>query len=193
MKRFMKLTMVTLFLTIFMSLPVFAREVRISLDTENAVQVYPIDVKEEVRAGMARVSGSVRGDFLADVSLTIFDPQNGNIGVLAVTSCYSEVDRILMSIAVDQLVTNEEGEEYWTQVDYKLFEFLPEDFEDGKLIDAIVDMEITGHDPGWYRLRSMHLVEKGDVSEFNQAQTEGIQITNRFPFNSPAATPQEAQ
>lgn len=193
MKRFMKLTMVTLFLTIFMSLPVFAREVRISLDTENAVQVYPIDVKEEVRAGMAKVSGSVRGDFLADVSLTIFDPQNGNIGVLAVTSCYSEVDRILMSIAVDQLVTNEEGEEYWTQVDYKIFEFLPEDFEDGKLIDAIVDMEITGHDPGWYRLRSMHLVEKGDVSEFNQAQTEGIQITKRFPFNSPAATPQEAQ
>lgn len=193
MKRLVKLIFITLLLTSFVCLPAFAKEVKISIDKENATQVQPLNIEEEVRNGMARIGGSVRGEFLADVSLTISDPQNGNIGVLAVTSCYSEVDRILMSIAVDQLAIDEEGEEYWTQVDYKIFEFLPEDFEDGKLIDAIVDMEITGHDPGWYRLRSMHLVEKGDVSEFNQVQTEGIQITNRFPFNSPAATPQEAQ
>ena len=113
--------------------------------------------------------------------------------MLAVTNCYSEVDRVLKSVAVDKWVTDEDGEEYWTQVDYKVFEILPEDFEDGKLTNAIIDIEITGHEPGFYRLRSMHLVEKGDVSEFNQMQTEGLQITNNFPFNSPAATPQEAQ
>lgn len=189
----MRFIAVTLILAMFSSFPTLAKEVGISIDTDNATEVQLINAKKEVKAGMARISGSVRGEFLANVSLTISDPQNGNIGVLAVTNCYSPVDRVLMSVAVDQLVTNEEGEEYWSQVDYKVFEFLPEDFEDGKLINAIIDIEITGHDPGWYRLRSMHLVEKGDVSEFNQAQTEGIQITNRFPFNSPAATPQEAQ
>lgn len=193
MKSFMRFIAVTLILAMFSSFPTLAKEVGISIDTDNATEVQLINAKKEVKAGMARISGSVRGEFLANVSLTISDPQNGNIGVLAVTNCYSPVDRVLMSVAVDQLVTNEEGEEYWSQVDYKVFEFLPEDFEDGKLINAIIDIEITGHDPGWYRLRSMHLVEKGDVSEFNQAQTEGIQITNRFPFNSPAATPQEAQ
>lgn len=193
MKSFKRFITVTLILAIFASFPSLAREVNISIDTVNATEVQPIDMKKEVKAGMARISGSVRGEFLANVSLTISDPQNGNIGVLAVTNCYSPVDRVLMSVAVDQLVTDEDGEEYWTQVDYKVFEILPEDFEDGKLINAIIDIEITGHEPGFYRLRSMHLVEKGDVSEFNQAQTEGIQITNRFPFNSPAATPQEAQ
>ena len=193
MKSFMRFIAVTLILAMFSSFPTLAKEVGISIDTDNATEVQLINAKKEVKAGMARISGSVRGEFLANVSLTISDPQNGNIGGLAVTNCYSPVDRVLMSVAVDQLVTNEEGEEYWSQVDYKVFEFLPEDFEDGKLINAIIDIEITGHDPGWYRLRSMHLVEKGDVSEFNQAQTEGIQITNRFPFNSPAATPQEAQ
>ena len=193
MKSFKRFITVTLILAIFASFPSIAREVNISIDTVNATEVQPIDMKKEVKAGMARISGSVRGEFLANVSLTISDPQNGNIGVLAVTNCYSPVDRVLMSVAVDQLVTDEDGEEYWTQVDYKVFEILPEDFEDGKLINAIIDIEITGHEPGFYRLRSMHLVEKGDVSEFNQAQTEGIQITNRFPFNSPAATPQEAQ
>ena len=193
MKSFKRFITVTLILAIFASFPSLAREVNISIDTVNATEVQPIDMKKEVKAGMARISGSVRGEFLANVSLTISDPQNGNIGVLAVTNCYSPVDRVLMSVAVDQLVTDEDGEEYWTQVDYKVFEILPEDFEDGKLTNAIIDIEITGHEPGFYRLRSMHLVEKGDVSEFNQMQTEGLQITNRFPFNSPAATPQEAQ
>lgn len=178
---------------IFLSFPAFAREVKISIDTDGATQVQPVDVDIDVSSNRARISGSVRGEFLSDVLLEIRNPQNGNIGVLAVTSCYSPVDRVLMSIAVDQWVTDEDGEEYWTQVDYKVFEILPEDFEDGKLMDAVIDIEITGHEPGFYRLRSMHLVEKGDVSEFNQAQTEGIQITKRFPFNSPAATPQEAQ
>ncbi len=189
----MKYIALTLAMVLFLSFPAFAREVKISIDTDGAVQVQPIDVDIYVNNDRAKISGSVRGEFLADVLLEISNPQNGNIGVLAVTNCYSEVDRVLMSVAVDQLVTNEDGEETWSQVDYKVFEFLPEDFEDGKLTNAIIDIEITGHDPGWYRLRSMHLVEKGDVSEFNQAQTEGIQITNRFPFNSPAATPQEAQ
>lgn len=193
MKYVMKCMMFALTMVLFISFPAFAREVKISIDTDGAVQVQPIDVDIDVNNDRARISGSVRGEFLADVLLEISNPQNGNIGVLAVTNCYSEVDRVLMSIAVDQLVTDEEGEEYWTQVDYKVFEILPEDFEDGKLTNAIIDIEITGHEPGFYRLRSMHLVEKGDVSEFNQAQTEGIQITNRFPFNSPAATPQEAQ
>lgn len=193
MKSFKRFIAVILILMIFASFPSLAREVNISIDTVNATEVQPIDMKKEVKAGMARISGSVRGEFLANVSLTISDPQNGNIGVLAVTNCYSPVDRVLMSIAVDQWVTDEDGEEYWTQVDYKVFEILPEDFEDGKLINAIIDIEITGHEPGFYRLRSMHLVEKGDVSEFNQMQTEGLQITKRFPFNSPAATPQEAQ
>ena len=193
MRYVMKYIALTLAMVLFLSFPAFAREVKISIDTDGAVQVQPIDVDIYVNNDRAKISGSVRGEFLADVLLEISNPQNGNIGVLAVTNCYSEVDRVLMSVAVDQLVTNEDGEETWSQVDYKVFEFLPEDFEDGKLTNAIIDIEITGHDPGWYRLRSMHLVEKGDVSEFNQAQTEGIQITNRFPFNSPAATPQEAQ
>lgn len=180
-------------LTICSSIPVFAREVHTSIDTDDATLVFPIEIKEDLDVGKARIEGTVRGEFLANVVLEISNPQNGNIGVYMATNCYSEVDRVLMSLAVDQLVTDEDGEEYWTQVDYKVFEILPEDFEDGKLTNAIIDIEITGHDPGWYRLRSMHLVEKDDVSEFNQAQTEGIQITNRFPFNSPAATPQEAQ
>lgn len=193
MKHVVKSMALALIMTILLSFPVFAREVKISIDTDGATQVQPVDVDIDVSSNRAKISGSVRGEFLSDVLLEIRNPQNGNIGVLAVTSCYSPVDRVLMSVAVDRLETDEDGEEYWSQVDYKIFEFLPEDFEDGKLMDAVVDIEITGHDPGWYRLRSMHLVEKGDVSEFNQAQTEGIQITNRFPFNSPAATPQEAQ
>ena len=193
MKHVVKSMALPLIMTILLSFPVFAREVKISIDTDGATQVQPVDVDIDVSSNRAKISGSVRGEFLSDVLLEIRNPQNGNIGVLAVTSCYSPVDRVLMSVAVDRLETDEDGEEYWSQVDYKIFEFLPEDFEDGKLMDAVVDIEITGHDPGWYRLRSMHLVEKGDVSEFNQAQTEGIQITNRFPFNSPAATPQEAQ
>ena len=193
MKHVVKSMALALIMTILLSFPVFAREVKISIDTDGATQVQPVDVDIDVSSNRAKISGSVRGEFLSDVLLEIRNPQNGNIGVLAVTSCYSPVDRVLMSVAVDRLETDEDGEEYWSQVDYKIFEFLPEDFEDGKLMDAVVDIEITGHDPGWYRLRSMHLVEKGDVSEFNQAQTEGIQITNRFPFNSPAATPQEVQ
>lgn len=193
MKHVIKSMALVLTIMIFLSFPAFAREVKISIDTDGATQVQPVDVDIDVSSNRARISGSVRGEFLSDVLLEIRNPQNGNIGVLAVTSCYSPVDRVLMSIAVDQWVTDEDGEEYWTQVDYKVFEILPEDFEDGKLMDAVIDIEITGHEPGFYRLRSMHLVEKGDVSEFNQAQTEGIQITNRFPFNSPAATPQEAQ
>lgn len=193
MKHVIKSMALVLTIMIFLSFPAFAREVKISIDTDGATQVQPVDVDIDVSSNRARISGSVRGEFLSDVLLEIRNPQNGNIGVLAVTSCYSPVDRVLMSIAVDQWVTDEDGEEYWTQVDYKVFEILPEDFEDGKLMDAVIDIEITGHEPGFYRLRSMHLVEKGDVSEFNQAQTEGIQITKRFPFNSPAATPQEAQ
>ena len=193
MKHVIKSMALVLTIMIFLSFPAFAREVKISIDTDGATQVQPVDVDIDVSSNRARISGSVRGEFLSDVLLEIRNPQNGNIGVLAVTSCYSPVDRVLMSIAVDQWVTDEDGEEYWTQVDYKVFEILPEDFEDGKLMDAVIDIEITGHEPGFYRLRSMHLVEKGDVSEFNQAQTEGIQITNRFPFNSPVATPQEAQ
>ena len=193
MRKIAKYIVAVLILSITISFVSFAREVKTDIDIGDARQVQPIYINTYVEKGEARTEGSVRGEFLADVSLSISDPQNGNIGVLAVTNCYSPVDRVLMSVAVDRLETDEDGEEYWSQVDYKVFEFLPEDFEDGKLINAVIDIEITGHDPGWYRLRSMHLVEKGDVSEFNQAQTEGIQITNRFPFNSPAATPQEAQ
>ena len=193
MKYVMKYMALTLAMVLCLSFPAFAREVKISIDTDGATWVQPINTDIDVNNGRAKISGTVRGEFLADVLLEISNPQNGNIGVLAVTNCYSEVDRVLMSVAVDKWVTDEDGEEYWTQVDYKVFEILPEDFEDGKLTNAIIDIEITGHEPGFYRLRSMHLVEKGDVSEFNQMQTEGLQITNRFPFNSPAATPQEAQ
>ena len=171
MKHVIKSMALVLTIMIFLSFPAFAREVKISIDTDGATQVQPVDVDIDVSSNRARISGSVRGEFLSDVLLEIRNPQNGNIGVLAVTSCYSPVDRVLMSIAVDQWVTDEDGEEYWTQVDYKVFEILPEDFEDGKLMDAVIDIEITGHEPGFYRLRSMHLVEKGDVSEFNQAQT----------------------
>ena len=188
-----KITVITVLLAICFSIPSFARETQTFINTEDATLIQPVNIKRDVDAERARIEGNARGEFLANVVLEISNPQNGNIGVYMATNCYSEVDRVLMSLAVDQLVTDEDGEEYWTQVDYKVFEILPEDFEDGKLINAIIDIEITGHEPGFYRLRSMHLVEKGDVSEFNQMQTEGLQITNRFPFNSPAATPQEAQ
>ena len=189
---YLKNIAIAIILAAFISFPVFAEEVDVTIDTDNATLVQPIDVKENLEDGKARIGGSVRGEWLAEVSLSISDPQNGNIGVLMVTNCYSEVDRVLMGLYVDQLFTDEDGNEYWSQVDYKVFEFLPEDFESGKLTDAIVDMEITGHDPGWYRLRSMHLVEKDDDSEFFSLETNAIEITDRFPLNSDEATPDEA-
>lgn len=192
MKKLIKTSAIIAFLMIITSLTAFAQEVDISMNTEDATQVQPIDIEENTENDKARIGGSVRGEWLADVYLQISDPQNGNIGVLMVTNCYSEVDRVLMGLYVDQLFTDEDGKEYWSQVDYKVFEFLPEDFESGKLINAIVDMEITGHDPGWYRLRSMHLVEKDDDSEFFSLETNAIEITDRFPLNSDEATPDEA-
>lgn len=192
MKYLKKIFAITMVIGVLSSFSAFAQEVDISLMTNDADQVQPIDIEESIKDGEARIGGSVRGEWLAEVSLSISNPQNGNIGVLMVTNCYSEVDRVLMGLYVDKVFTDENGEEYWSQVDYKVFEFLPEDFEDGKLLDAVVDIEITGHDPGWYRLRSMHLVEKGEDSEFFSLETEGIEITDRFPFNADEATPDEA-
>lgn len=174
-------------MTMFGSLQTFAQEVEIPIDITKATEIEALTVEESVDEDRVRIDGSVRGEWLANVILEISDPQNGNIGVFMMTNCYTEVDRILMGLYVDK-VTDDNN---WSQVDYKVFEFLPEDFSDGKLMDAIIDIEITGHEPGWYRLRGVYLVEKGDNSEFYSAETGGIEITDRFPLSAVEATPSE--
>lgn len=187
MKYLEKSVLTSIIMVIFLSFSAFAGEVDIPVDVTNATEVASLALEENVENGKVRVDGSVRGEWLAEVVLQISNLQNGNIGVLMVTNCYTEVDRILMGLYVDK-VTDDNN---WSQVDYKVFEFLPEDFSDGKLMDAIIDIEITGHEPGWYRLRGVYLVEKGDNSEFYSAETGGIEITDRFPLSAVEATPSE--
>lgn len=187
MRSFLNNMLLTIIITLMYSLPTFANETESPIDTVGAVEVVDATIEENVRIDKARVSGSTKGEWLADVVLEISNPQNGNIGVEMLTSCYQEVDRILMGLYIDALTEANT----WNQVDYKVFEFLPEDFSDGKLVEAMLDIEITGHEPGWYRLRGVYLVEKGDDSEVYSLETDGIEITDRFPLSAVEATPSE--
>lgn len=187
MKCWGKSIIIALIMMMLVSLTAFGQELDVPIDITSATEVPALTVEESADKNKAKVDGNVRGEWLANVTLEISNPQNGNIGVLMVTSCYSEVDRILMGLYVDKLI----GDNDWSQADYKVFEFLPEDFSDGKLLDAIIDIELTGHEPGWYRLRGLYLVEKGDNSEFYSLETNGIEITDRFPLSAVEATPSE--
>lgn len=186
--KYMRKSIITAFIIMmFSSVPVFAQEVNIPIDVTKARKATAFTVEKNVEDDKARVGSNVRGEWLANVTLEISNPQNGNIGVLMLTSCYSTVDRVLMALYVDKVTDDNK----WSQVDYKVFEFLPEDFPDGELEDAAIDIEITGHEPGWYRLRGVYLVEKGDDSEVYSLETDGIEITDRFPLSAVEATPSE--
>lgn len=187
MKNFGKNIIIAIIMMVSTSFLTFAQEVEVPVDVTEAIEVQSIVNEKIIDNEKVRIEDSVRGEWLAKVILEISNPQNGNIGVLMVTNCYSEVDRVLMGLYVDKLT----DDDHWSQVDYKVFEFLPEDFSDGKLLDAIIDIEITGHEPGWYCLRGVYLVEKGDNSEVYSLETDGIEITDRFPLSAVEATPSE--
>ncbi|MEY8339447.1 hypothetical protein AALB16_15755 [Lachnospiraceae bacterium 62-35] len=185
MKKIVKLLFSSMIMGLLCSTSIFAEEIAGNEKAE-ATEIKDAVVREIINNGVARVGATVRGEWLADVVLQISNPQNGNIGVLMTTTCQQPVDKIVMGLYIDKM----RDDKHWDQVDYKIFEFLPEDFPDGILSVAVIDIELTGFELGFYRLRSMHLVTSGKFDEFYSAETGFIEITKRFPFSN-EATPNE--
>lgn len=191
MKSFIQKLFIGISIFFLCPFSVFAGEITNTIDITDSVEIVDAETTEEViEDNIARVNVSPRGEWLGDVVLEISNPQNGNIGVLMTTSCNISVDEILMGLFVDKLNDDQTS----SQVDYKIFQILPEDFPDGILVDAIIDIELTGFEPGWYRLRGLHRVRVGEDSEIFSTETRFIEITKRFPFSADEdeATPAEA-
>ncbi|RGY97347.1 hypothetical protein [Clostridium sp. AM58-1XD] len=190
MRCLIKSTCLGLIIALLYIIPAFADEISDTINTTDCIKLVNHDNEEIVDGEKARINGSARGQWFSDAALEISDPQNGNIGVLMLTSCSEPVDEILMGLYIDKLG----NDEHWNQVDYKVFQFLPEDFSDGVLSIAVLDIELTGFELGVYRLRGLHLAVKDGKSEFYSTETSGLEITKRFPFSADEdeATPAEA-
>lgn len=171
MKRLRKVSILVLIVTL-LNTPVFAAE-----DSSEAVKSRVIT--GQVTSSTGTVSTATiqpRGDVLAFANLTIINEGRGVIGIVAMTTCHVQVDRIRMRIYLDRY---DEASDSWWNMDYYDFNFLAEDYPDEFFSDAIVSFDITDQQAGYYySAQGLHYVWKDGVNQGFHTQTDGIKITS---------------
>lgn len=117
-----------------------------------------------------------RGSLLSTCILNIYNAGGGEIGILADTMCHVDVDAIYVTIYLDQY--NEDTGK-WSNKKVYMYEFTPDDTDDGKLHAEIINFHETSQPSGYYyRAWAYHEVEKNGSWETMRTATDGVLITS---------------
>ena len=118
-----------------------------------------------------------RGQYISTASLRISNPENGEIGVLAMTIAHQEADEMSFHIELDRWI---ESEERWANVAGYDFVYNKENCPDEDLSEKSISFNIIGQPSNcYYRLRAVHKVTVGDKQETLRTETDGILITKQ--------------
>lgn len=130
----------------------------------------------EVQESIDYVRATKRGVFFAAADLGIGN-NDGDIDVTAHAYMSEAVDEIYITIYLEKLVVDEDGDERWSQLDMFEFEFYAEDYPDGELTSESVEFTLTGYPTGeYYRLRGAFAAVKDGLLEGFGPVTDGILI-----------------
>ena len=173
-KKFLKSIVCTIVATLFIGSVAFAASFNPSDFT--SIEVESNILPEEVKESVDYVRIPRRGVFFAAADLKIAN-YDGDIGVAGHAYMSEPVDEIYMTIYLDKLVINEDGEEDWENIDEFEFEFYAEDYPDGELTSESVEFTLTGYPTGeYYRLRGSYAAVKDGLLEGFGPVTDGILI-----------------
>lgn len=117
----------------------------------------------------------VRGDVIAQATLSISNEGGGIIGIYAQTLAYVKIDKCRMRIYLDRWV---EEENRWAMVDNWDYTITEAENPGEDLSMATVSFKVTNQPAGYYyRLRGLHAVWLNGASEGFSTETHGVQIT----------------
>lgn len=117
-----------------------------------------------------------RGSLLSTCILNIYNAGGGEIGILADTMCHVDVDGIYVTIYLDQY---NENTDKWSNKKVYMYEFTPDDTDDGKLHAELINFHETSQPAGhYYRAWAYHEVEKDGKWEMMRTATDGVLITS---------------
>ena len=175
LRKFLCGVMCTLTVLFSMNCIVYASNFDPAAYTSNALEsdILPPEVRESRDYVHATAR---RGVFFAAADLIISN-NDGDIDVGAHAYMSEPVDEIYITIYLEKLVVDEDGDERWSQLDMFEFEFYAEDYPEGELTSESVEFTLTGYPKNeYYRLRGAYAAVKDGLMEGFGPVTDGILI-----------------